>query len=590
MPIIIDSLLVKLGLQTSEFDKGTTQVQGRLTDTGKKADAASKAVAGFLAVVGGTMAIRRFVEDTILANAQLDRLSQNLHENVSDLSAWSNAAEIAGGSASGLQGSMDMLSRAQTELMVTGQSGLVPYLSMLGLSLASAGGKAKPVSEMLLDLADRFSSMDRTTANNIGRSMGIDQGTMQLLLKGRSEVELLLKRQKEMGAVTKQQAEESSRVRAAMVEARQSFDAFGRSLVSDAIPAIEKIVKIFTKLGDWIRDNSEFVKTFLSMVAGGLALIGASLTPINLTVIAVLALAGAVAALWQDYQVFKRGGESLISWEHWGPGIELAQEGIAKLRDLLRDLTYRLIAAGGYLSAFWSGDFSKARIALDLMMEGAPEEGSAPAAPAAPAASASARDKFIQSASSRLGVPANAIDAHLRSETGATGKSAIGAYNYGNIKAGSAWSGATSARDVLEYGPGGKPFTQAGAKFRAYGSPEEAGADYAALIAKRWPGAVGAKDALSFAAGLRPGMPGGYATDPNYTAKLAGIAGASRFASGAGASSSAANLAPAGSRSVETNIGEVKVYTQATDASGIVSDMGKSMEYLFTSQATAAGF
>ena len=39
------------------------------------------------------------------------------------------------------------------------------------------------------------------------------------------------------------------------------------------------------------------------------------------------------------------------------------------------------------------------------------------------------------------------------------------------------------------------------------------------------------------------------------------------------------------SKSVETHIGEVKVYTAATDAKGIASDMGKSLDYLFTSQA-----
>ena len=38
------------------------------------------------------------------------------------------------------------------------------------------------------------------------------------------------------------------------------------------------------------------------------------------------------------------------------------------------------------------------------------------------------------------------------------------------------------------------------------------------------------------------------------------------------------------------NIFILYVYLIFISASGIVSDMGKSMEYLFTSQATAAGF
>lgn len=163
-----------------------------------------------------------------------------------------------------------MLSMAQTDLMLTGQSSLIPYFSALGVSLADAEGKAKPVNDILLDLSDRFSRMDRTTANNMGRMMGIDQGTMQLLLKGRGEVELTIARQKEYGAVTKQQAEEASRLRNAMISSRQSFEAFGRELLSAATPALEKMFAIFADFGAWMRDNKEFVQTFLTIMAAGL--------------------------------------------------------------------------------------------------------------------------------------------------------------------------------------------------------------------------------------------------------------------------------------------------------------------------------
>ena len=68
-----------------------------------------------------------------------------------------------------------------------------------------------------------------------------------------------------------------------------------------------------------------------------------------------------------------------------------------------------------------------------------------------------------------------------------------------------------------------------------------------------------------------------------------GVPGASQAAQGAGAAKVAMANAPAPSqevsKSVETHIGEVKVYTAATDAKGIANDMGKSLDYLFTSQA-----
>lgn len=88
----------------------------------------------------------------------------------------------------------------------------------------------------------------------------------------------------------------------------------------------------------------------------------------------------------------------------------------------------------------------------------------------------------------------------------------------------------------------------------------------------------------------RKGMGAAPTETLNYINKVtSGIGGASQAAAGAGAGQVAqANAAAApggGSKSVETHIGEVKVYTAATDANGIAKDMGKSLDYLFTSQA-----
>jgi hypothetical protein len=66
--------------------------------------------------------------------------------------------------------------------------------------------------------------------------------------------------------------------------------------------------------------------------------------------------------------------------------------------------------------------------------------------------------------------------------------------------------------------------------------------------------------------------------------KSAGIPGASAAASYSGVPMSAAGNS---SKSVQTHIGEIKVYSQATDAAGIAADMGRSMDWLFTSQANS---
>ncbi len=628
MATIIDSLLVKLGLDSSEFAAGKNKVDKGLKDTGNEAEKAgaklkktgkdgaegfnevAKSATKFLAIIGGTVAIKRFVSDMIESNAALDRFSQNLNRSVSDISAWSNAAELAGGSAEGLQGTMDMLSKSQTELQLTGQSSLIPYFSALGVSLADAQGKARPVNDLLLELADRFSRMDRTTANNMGRMMGIDQGTMNLLLKGRGEVELLIKRQKEYGAVSKQQAEEASRLQRAMVESRQSFQAFGRELLSAATPALEKLFAILSDVGAWMRDNKEFVQTFLTIVAVGLGAVAAATIPINLTVAAVLALAAAIAALYQDYQTWKRGGESLIDWGKWEPGMKKAGDAIKWLRDMLGDMVYRAIAAADVLAAVFNRDWERAKFAAKEFWNGngktygADEPGGAatgsampsgPSAPSAPSPAASSGDKSLPRGI-RNNNPGNlnfAGQAGATKEGGPNGRFAV----FGSMQEGVAAlvrqiglyvkRGRNTIRKILEvYAPPGENNTNA----------------YIAAVSKAL--GIGPDDALDTenaqqVMGLVRAITNhengkGFVSDADIAGgyQLAkggrGTPGASQFAAGAGAGKVAQAATPAavgGDKSVETHIGEIKVYTAATDANGIAKDMGKSMDYLFTSQA-----
>lgn len=388
MPTIIDSLIVTLGLDTSEYNKKRGQVKrdgndlannasqnaARVSEGNKKQEKSFDGVASsatkFFAIIGGAVALKSFIEQTIKSSAALNRLSENLNQTVGDISAWSNAAELSGGTAGGLQNTLQMLSKAQTQLQLTGESSLIPYFSALGVSMADAEGKARPVTDILLDLSDRLTKLDRRTAFNLGQSIGIDEGTLNLLLKGRREVENVIKTQKEHNAVTKQQAEESARLERLIISGKHSFEAFGRELLSAAMPALEAVFKAFSDFGEWIAENQEFVKAFLTIIAVGLAGIAVAITPINLTIAAVVGLAAAIAGLYQDYQVWKRGGESLIDWSKWEPGIKAAGEGISWLKDLLEDMVYRAIAGADVLSAVFDRDWERVKFASKEFVNG----------------------------------------------------------------------------------------------------------------------------------------------------------------------------------------------------------------------------
>lgn len=641
MPTIIDGLLVTLGLDTSAYEAAKARVDKGLRGTGDAADkagdqvdksakrgarsireageqaqktgkqireSADKAAAGydnlakgaakFLALVGGTMAIKRFIEDTVESSAALGRLAQNLSTSVENVSAWSNATALAGGTAAGLQGTLDMLSKAQTELQLTGQSSLIPYFSALGMSMADAGGKARPVSDILLDLSGRFGRMDRTTANNMGRMMGLDQGTMNLLLRGRSEVETMIRRQKEYGVVTKRQAEESSRLQQIMVQGRQTFEAFGRELLSAALPALEGLLQVFSSMGDWMLENKEFMQIFLSMVAAGLVAIGLAATPVNLTIAAVTALGAAIALLYQDYLTWKRGGESFIDWGKWEPGFKLAAQGIRYMRDLIEDLVYRAIAGADVLSALWDQDWERVKFAAGEFVRGNGKKyGEEPPA-AVPAPTLTANLPNNPAANEQAAIA-------YFTRQGWTREQAVGMV--ANLKRESNINPTAVGDNGQAYGIGQWHPDRQGEFAKRFGKPIQNSTLQEQLAFMHFELSSGKeKDAGQRLANTKTAADAARVVSRYYerprkaaveaerraqlaVAMLGGAPGAADVARGAGAApvaqAAATPVAGAKSNTVETHIGEIKIYSAATDADGIARDMGNSMNYLFTSQA-----
>jgi flagellar protein FlgJ len=130
--------------------------------------------------------------------------------------------------------------------------------------------------------------------------------------------------------------------------------------------------------------------------------------------------------------------------------------------------------------------------------------------------------EHAHAAEQTTGVPAKFMLGQAALETG-WGKRMIknadgsNSNNLFGIKAGTGWKGKVATAVTTEY-VNGKPQTKV-EKFRAYDSPADSFRDYANMIAKnpRYEKVIGSSDAATFAQGLQRA---GYATDPNYAAKL----------------------------------------------------------------------
>jgi flagellar protein FlgJ len=148
----------------------------------------------------------------------------------------------------------------------------------------------------------------------------------------------------------------------------------------------------------------------------------------------------------------------------------------------------------------------------------------------AQAPSPKGRDNFVQhhrSAAERVaresGIPASFMLGQAGHETGwgkgeIRNKDGSNSFNLFGIKAGKGWTGKVAEVTTTEY-INGTP-RKVTAKFRAYGSYEESFKDYARLITEspRYEKArAKTHSALAYAAELQKA---GYATDPQYAAKL----------------------------------------------------------------------
>ncbi len=605
---VVDALVVVLGLDAKELEakspaavkklneldksaekteKHVAKISKTSKETSRSVEGLSRTVGSLLAVIGGTVALKNFFQDFVDTNAQLDRLSKNLGLSVSTISAWSNASEKLGGSAQGLQGTLDMLSKSQTQLMITGESNLIPYFSALGVSLAGVNGQARPVTDILLDLADRFSHLGRTEANNLGRMMGLDQGTLNLLLRGRKELELEISRQKEQTAVTAAQAAQAQKFQTQIAGLKQHFMALGRSLLMDAAPYIEKLFNLFERFLSWAQDHQQFIEDFLKVMAVGLGAIALATAPINLTVTAIIALGAAIALLWDDYQTWKKGGDSLIDWGKWEPGIEAATRAVIALGNGIKDTYGWIIKLHDAIPDSWARAVQS--VAAKVGFRPAEDEISKPKSSKGGIQGALDRlmsntggsisdqaKQLAQQVSQQTGIPADIIFAQWQHETG--GFSNRGATKLNNL----------AGINV----PGGK-----GEDYRNFDSLQDFGTYYSQLIQSKYPGAMGSQTAEQFASALKVG---GYYAAPEseyagginrflaqdrspYASSMMGIPGAANLAQSVAGSDSGRGTTV--DRSVKTDIGTVIVNTQATDAFGIASDMSRALDYQFVSQA-----
>lgn len=297
MADVIDSLLVSLALDNKGFSegikkttseikkfkeenqkhlkdleesnkKGFISLEKTISKTAGSFKKATIAVGGFMLAMSGVKNVKNFASSLVDADSKLELMSKNLRQNVSDIDAWGRAAELAGGSSSGLQSTFELLSRSQTEMRVTGTTGILQYMRALGVDMVDVNRNARPVNDMLVDMAkavDRL-KLNRADAYNIFKMMGLDEGTATALSGGVKVYKEYMDAAKANGTITKEQAEASRKLDMQFTSTMQTMKTLARSVIVEVAPSLDKIFKIIIGLIDKLLQNPDAMKRFFANV------------------------------------------------------------------------------------------------------------------------------------------------------------------------------------------------------------------------------------------------------------------------------------------------------------------------------------
>lgn len=358
--MILDELLVALGF---DYDpKEMKQFKDDIAKTNKLIGTMVRAAAaGAAAITGMTIASTR-------ASDEQGKLGDEIGETVENISALQFAQQRAGGSADAMASSLRDLAIRASEAARGAGSGVEAF-GILGISVTDLQGKLRPVSELMLEVSQRFQGLSRAKQIELADKLGL-RGSIRLLQQGPKAIRELTEEARALGETTEQDAAISEEFQDSLVDFWTIVKQVSRVLSREFAPILNSLLDSFTewwkvnrqliesKIPEWIDKLTMAFKlltlatgaflalklgthliTLISLLRGlTLATLAANATAIALPVLIAGAIT-AIAALAEDAKTFFEGGDSFLGdmiekFPQWADEIRVVSAIFATLADL----------------------------------------------------------------------------------------------------------------------------------------------------------------------------------------------------------------------------------------------------------------
>lgn len=367
----IKDFLVSLGFDIDEagYEKFESVLAG----------VTANAIKTGLAVEGAALSVVAFTAKIASGLDNLYWASQRTGATVQGIQSIGYAVSQVGGSVDAARTSLESLSR-----FVRNNPGAEGFLNRLGVQTRDASGNMRDMAAIFTGVGQKLSSMPYYRANQYAQMLGIDENTLMAMRRGLGGFSgQYIAMAKAIGFNADEAAKSSNRFMTSLREfgamAGLARDKIGSNLagglagsldtlrrhILDNFPRIEqtltKAIKGILALGDiigrlffrliegtsdlitWWKSLDKQTRELISLFGAltiALRILNSTfwMSPIGL----ITALAAGIALLWEDYQTWKEGGDSLIDWGKWKPEVDAALKMVRDLKTTVNDLAKAL--------------------------------------------------------------------------------------------------------------------------------------------------------------------------------------------------------------------------------------------------------
>lgn len=367
----IKDFLVSLGFDIDEA--GASKFDSVLAGT------TANAIKMGLAVEGAALTVVAFTAKIASGLDNLYWASQRTGATVQGIQSIGYAVSQVGGSVDAARTSLESLSR-----FVRNNPGAEGFLNRLGVQTRDASGNMRDMAAIFTGVGQKLSSMPYYRANQYAQMLGIDENTLMAMRRGLGGFSGQYSAMaKAIGYNSQQAAVSSNKFMTSLREfgamAGMARDKIGSNLagglagsldtlrrhILDNFPRIEqtltKAIKGILALGDiigrlffrliegasslitWWQSLDKQTRELISLFGAltiALRILNSTfwMSPIGL----ITALAAGIALLWEDYQTWKEGGDSLIDWGKWKPEVDAALKMVRDLKTTVNELAKAL--------------------------------------------------------------------------------------------------------------------------------------------------------------------------------------------------------------------------------------------------------